>query len=99
MGGHETWSWLVGCIQRVAVNSSMAKWRSVITPVSQRSTLGLLLFNIFISDMDSGIGCTLSKFVGDSKMSGAANMPEGREFIQRDLGRLERWACEPHEVR
>ncbi|GAB0192664.1 cAMP-dependent protein kinase inhibitor alpha [Grus japonensis] len=34
--------------------------------------------------MDSGIECTLSKFADNTKLYAA---------IQRDLGRLERWAC------
>ena len=37
--------------------------------------------------------CTLSQFVDNAKLHGTVSTLEGRDVIQRDLDRLERWAC------
>ena len=60
--------------------------------VSPVLVLGLTLFDIFVSDMDNEIECTLRKVANDTKLCGVVNRLDGRDTIQRDLDRLERWA-------
>ncbi|KAJ7417415.1 hypothetical protein BTVI_32979 [Pitangus sulphuratus] len=60
--------------------------------VPQGSKLGLVLFNFFVGDMDTGIECTLSKFASYTKLWGAVDTLERRNAIQKDHDHLKRWA-------
>jgi len=54
----------------------MSKWRPVMSDVPQELVSGPVLLNIFVSDMDSGIECTLNKFAGDTKLCDVINTLE-----------------------
>jgi len=60
-------NWLDGC-----TNGLISRWTPVTSVIPQGSVFGPVLFKIFVGEMDSGIECTLSKFVNDTNLCGPA---------------------------
>ena len=77
---------------RVVDNSSVAVWRQRYFLRSLQ--VQLVLFNLFVTDLDSTVECTLSKFVGDINFCDVVNTVKIRGAIQRDRDKLQRWVCE-----
>ncbi|PKU43611.1 rna-directed dna polymerase from mobile element jockey-like [Limosa lapponica baueri] len=86
-------NWLNGLTLKAVVNALMSKWQAAMSGAPQGSVLGLILFNVFVGDMDVGIECTLSSFANDTKLCDVVDTLEGRDAIQRDLDRLEKRVC------
>jgi len=92
------WSQSESCGQWLSVQAQTGdKWHSLEIGAGFG---GSVFLNIFAGNMDSGIECTLIKFTDYSNLSSRVDMLRGRNAIQRDLDRLERWAhatSQPHE--
>ena len=54
----------------------------------------LVLFNLFVADLDNNVECTFSKFVGDTNFCDVVNTIKRRDATQRDPDKLQRWVCE-----
>ena len=50
----------------------------------------LVLFNLFVADLDSAVECTFSKFVGDTNFCDVVNTVKRRNATQRDPDKLQR---------
>jgi len=70
-------NWLTGRAQGVVISSAESGWRPVASGAPLGLVLCLVLFSIFISDLDEGIKSTHVKFADVMKPGGVADMPEG----------------------
>lgn len=59
----------------------MSTLRAATSGIPQGLVQELLLFNVFVGNLNSGIKGTFRKFADDTKMSGEVDTKEGRDAI------------------
>ncbi|CAM4648684.1 unnamed protein product [Caretta caretta] len=81
-------NWLKDREQRVGINGKFSEWRGVTRGVPQGSVLGLILFNLFINDLEKGVNSEVAKFAADTKLLKIVKTKADCEEIQKDLTKL-----------
>ena len=54
----------------------------------------VVLFNLFVADLDNNVECTFSKFLGDTNFCDVVNTVKRRDGTQTDPDKLQRWVSE-----
>ena len=85
-------NWLADRRQRVCINQTYSNWAPVTSGIPQGSVLGLLLFLIYINDLDINIVSEMSKFADDTKLCHRARNPDDIMELQEDINKLVEWA-------
>ena len=82
--------WIVAWLSNRKQRKS--SWQLVLSGVPQGSVLGLLLFLIYINDLDDGIVNSILKFADDTKIFGAVSDLAQHQQLQDDLNTLLQWS-------
>ena len=86
-------NYLLGRLQRVVLNCQYSSWTPLLAGVPQRSTLGPLLFLIYISDLPNEMKSNAKLFADDTSLSTIVkDENESTNLLNNDLLLIPRWA-------
>ena len=74
--------WLIDRRQRVVVDGEVSNWKSVLSGVPLGSVLGLILFLIYINDLDDDITRKVLKFADDTKLFRKRKSDADKQHLQ-----------------
>lgn len=90
-------NWFSGQAQRVTLNAVTSDWSPVTSGILQGSALGLVVFNIFINNLDAGREGILTMFANDRMRKLLDPLMAGRPaVIPRQMRELDNQ--QPHEA-
>ena len=75
--------------QKVIVNGAQSEWNNVTSGIPQGSVLGLILFVLYINDLQEGMKSEIFLFADDTKVYSKIKKLADRKKLQRDLDRLQ----------
>ena len=76
----------------MVIHGVSSSWENVISGVLQDSVFGLLLFVIYINDIDTDLFSKISKFADDTKIGREVAIEYEVQLLRDDLKNLAKWA-------